>query len=137
MRVVIDTNVLLDVFQNRTAHYAGSAAVLAMVERQEIDAVMPAHALTTLFYLVRKYGTRVDAEAAMDRVLDHFEIGALDAAGWRKARALPMKDFEDAVVATVAESFHCSLVITRNTDDFLKSPVPAFTPIDFLGQYFP
>ena len=39
----------------------------------------------------------------MDRVLRHFQIGNLDAAGWEKARQLPFADFEDAVVATVAE----------------------------------
>ena len=80
MTVTVDINVLLDVFQNRVAHYTESAAVLAMVERKEIKAVLPAHALTTLYYLVRKYGSRPDAEAAMDRVLDHFEIGNLDPA---------------------------------------------------------
>lgn len=135
MRVTVDINVLLDVFQKREPHYAASARVLAMVQEGALDAVFPAHGVTTLYFLVRKYATRPDAEAAMDEVLDHFQIGNLDADGWRRARTLPMGDFEDAVVATVAESTDSAFVITRNTGDFTRSPVAAITPIEFLGQF--
>ena len=137
MRVTVDINVLLDVFQKREPHYAASARVLAMIEQGEIEAVFPAHGITTLYYLARKHATRPDAEAAMDKVLDHFLIGNLDSDGWRRARSLPMTDFEDAVVATVAETSGSSLVITRNTADFTHSPVPAISPLEFLSQFPP
>lgn len=135
MRVTVDINVLLDVFQKHEPHYTASARVMAMVEEGEIDAVFPAHGLTTLYYLARKHSTRTDAEAAMDKVLDHFEIGNLDPDGWRRARSLSMPDFEDAVVATVAETSGSALIVTRNTDDFTCSPVPAVSHLEFLGQF--
>lgn len=137
MRVTVDINVLLDVFQKREPHYAASARVMAMIEKGEIEAVFPAHGITTLYYLARKHATRPDAEAAMDKVLNHFQIGNLDSDGWRRARSLPMTDFEDAVVATVAENSGSSLVVTRNTDDFIRSPVPAVSPLEFLGHFSP
>jgi predicted nucleic acid-binding protein len=130
----VDINVLLDVFQKREPHYAASARVLAMIEDGEIERVFPAHGMTTLYYLARKHASRPDAEAAMDQVMDHFSIGNLELGGWRRARALPMDDFEDAVVATVAETSGSSLMITRNTTDFALSPVPAISPADLLGQ---
>ena len=40
--------------------------------------------------------------------------------------------FEDAVVAATAARENLDYLITRNTDDFDKSPVPAITPADFL-----
>ena len=134
MTVTVDINVLLDVFQMRQPHYAASAQVLSLVTAGTLTGVCPAHGLTTLYYLVRKHATKADAEAAMDRVLRHFQIGNLEAAGWQKARRLPFTDFEDAVVATVAEATASTFIVTRNTDDFSGSPVPAITPSDFLSQ---
>ena len=137
MKVTVDINVLLDVFQKREPHYAASARILAMVQQGEMTGVFPAHGFTTLYYLVRKHASRPDAESAMDQVLEHFEVGNLDSAGWSRARSLPMPDFEDAVVAVVAEKSTSDFIITRNTGDFIHSPVPAITPSEYLSQFAP
>jgi predicted nucleic acid-binding protein len=133
--VTVDINVLVDVFGNRQPHYAESARVVDLIVVSDLTGVCPAHGLTTLYYIVRKIISKEDAEAAMDRVLDHFEIGDLDAAGWREARALPFGDFEDAVVAAIARKTASAFIITRDLDGFAGSPVPAITPADFLGQF--
>jgi predicted nucleic acid-binding protein len=134
VKVTVDINVLLDVFQKREPHYAASAQVVSMIAAGTVDGVCPAHGLTTLFYLVRKYASKPDAESAMDQVLRHFQIGNLDAAGWQEARQLSFADFEDAVVATVAKAAASDFIITRNVGDFAGSPVSAITPADFLSQ---
>jgi predicted nucleic acid-binding protein len=133
--VTVDTNVLLDVFQKREPHYAASAQVVSMVVAGTLVGVCPAHALTTLYYLVRKYASKPEAEAAMDRVLSHFQIGNLDSDGWREARQLLLADFEDSVVAAVARATASAFIITRNAGDFTGSPVPAIPPADFLSQF--
>jgi hypothetical protein len=88
-------------------------------------------------YLVRKHAAKADAEAAMDRVLRHFQIGNLDATGWQRARQLAMDDFEDAVVAAVAAASGSAFVVTRNVGDFAQSPIAAIAPADFLSQHAP
>jgi predicted nucleic acid-binding protein len=130
--VTVDINILLDVFQRRQPHYAASAHVISMAETGALKGICPAHGLTTLYYIVRKVATKQDAEAAMDRVLDHFQIGNLDASGWREARSLPMDDFEDATVAAVAKASGSDFIITRDHGDFARSPVAAISPADFL-----
>lgn len=137
MTVTVDINVLLDVFQQRQPHYAASAQVVSFVAAGKISGVCPAHGLTTLYYLVRKHAAKPNAEAALDRVLRHFQIGNLDAAGWQRARLLAMGDFEDAAVAAVAEASGSAFVVTRNVADFAQSPVPAIAPVDFLSQHAP
>lgn len=137
MTVTVDINVLLDVFQQRQPHYAASAQVVSLVSEGKLTGVCPAHGLTTLYYLVRKHATKADAEAAMDRVLRHFQIGNLDAAGWQRARLLAMGDFEDAAVAAVAAVSGSTLVVTRNVADFARSAVPGIAPVDFLSQHAP
>lgn len=137
MTVTVDINVLLDVFGNRQPHCIISARVVDMVAAGTLAGVCPAHGLTTLYYLVRKYASKNDAEAAMDRVLDHFEIANLDATGWREARLLPLGDFEDAAVAVVPKATASAFIITRNVGDFAGSPVLAVSPADFLSQLPP
>lgn len=83
MKVTVDINVLLDVFQKREPHYAASAQVMSLVVEGELGGVCPAHALTTLYYLVRKHGSQANAEAALDGVLCHFQIGNLNAEDWQ------------------------------------------------------
>lgn len=82
----MDINVLLDVFQNRAPHEVAAAQVLNLIASGKLDATIPSHALTTLYYLVRRHATKSDAESALDRVLQHFAIGNLDSAGWHRAR---------------------------------------------------
>lgn len=134
MTVTLDINVLLDVFQRREPYYAASAQVMSLVVDGTLTGVFPAHGLTTLYYLVRKHASKPNAEIAMDRVMEHFQIGNLDMAGWREARGLPLADFEDAAVAIVAKVTGSAFIVTRNTGDFAGSPVLAITPADFLSQ---
>lgn len=135
MTVTVDINVLLDVFQQREPHYAASAQVVALVTSGRLTGVCPAHGLTTLYYLVRRHGSKPDAELAMDRVLAAFTIGSLDREAWRQARMLPLPDFEDAAVAMVAKASSSSFIVTRNVGDFVESSVPAISPADFLSQF--
>ncbi len=137
MTVTVDINVLLDVFQQREPHFAASAQIVSLVASGKLTGICPAHGLATLYYLVRKQDTKAAAEAALDQVLSYFVIGNLDNNGWRRARLLPINDFEDAAVAVVAEVSGSALLLTRNIGDFAQSPVPAITPTDFLSQHTP
>jgi len=44
-----------------------------------------------------------------------------------------MQDFEDAVVASLAESCHCQYIVSRNAGDFKDSRIPTLTPEEFLA----
>ncbi|TDU64127.1 putative nucleic acid-binding protein [Prosthecobacter fusiformis] len=134
MTVVVDINVLLDVFQRREPYYAASAAVLNQIMNGRMVGICPAHGLTTLFYLARRHGTQVDAEAVIDRVLEYFEVVSLDKSEWERARSLPMDDFEDAAIAVTAEKSGALFIVTRNEGDFVSSPVPAVSPASFLSR---
>ncbi len=130
--ILIDLNVGLDVVQKREPHYAASAAVLATVTRGKVDALLPAHALTTLHYIVGRYHGRPKADGVVDWLLKHFGIAATGREEIVRARGLHWPDFEDAVVAAAAESAGCAGIVTRNIRDFAGSPVPALTPEEFL-----
>jgi hypothetical protein len=65
-------------------------------------------------------------------LLADFIIHPSDKTNFQRARHLPLKDFEDALVASVAEVTGSNYIVTRNLSDFAGSPVPAVTPAEFL-----
>ncbi|MEI7731169.1 MAG: PIN domain-containing protein [Verrucomicrobiota bacterium] len=133
MKVLLDLNVVLDVVQNRLPYYQDSAEVLSLARLGEIEALLPSHALTTLYYILAKASAKPKADQIIDWMLAHFDVAVADKAVFRRARQLALPDFEDAVVASLAEAGHCDYIITRNVADFAGSPVAAVTPTNFLS----
>jgi hypothetical protein len=48
---------------------------------------------------------------------------------------LDMTDYEDALAAQCAKRIKADCIVTRNTADFMASPVPAKEPSAFLRQF--
>lgn len=134
MRLMFDINVLLDVYQRREPFYSASARALSRVAEYKDIGCLPSHALTTFFYVVQRFAGKQKANELVDWLLVHFEIVPQDKFQFSRARALEMVDFEDAAMATAAEAAKCELILTRNVEDFLGSPVQAVTPEEFLAQ---
>jgi hypothetical protein len=92
---MIDLNVLLDFVQKREPHYHHSSIVLSEVLNHKVDGIVPAHALTTLHYLVAKYADTQRANEITDWLLAHFDIAPADKLTFVHARNLQFDDFED------------------------------------------
>jgi predicted nucleic acid-binding protein len=132
MRLMLDLNILVDVFAQREPFYFDSAWVLGRVARFEHEGCTPGHALPTVYYIVRRHSGREAARGAVDWILGHLKIVPGSKSDFRKARTSPLQDFEDAVVVSAAESAQCEAIITRNAPDFARSPIRALRPADLL-----
>jgi predicted nucleic acid-binding protein len=130
--ILVDLNVLLDVVQKREPHYRASAAVLSEVVNGRVSAILPAHAFTTLFYIVERYQNHAKANEVVDWLLRYFGIAPIGRDELLYARELNWSDFEDAVVAASAEAANCRAIVTRNITDFPDSTVPVLTPHEYL-----
>jgi predicted nucleic acid-binding protein len=129
---MIDLNVLLDVLQQRAPHFECRASVLDLVAQKQVEAYVPAIAMTTLFYILRKSLADDRCRETIAWLLDTFRVAACSASTLREANVLPLHDFEDAVVSSAARETGCEVIVTRNTPDFLESPIEALTPARFL-----
>lgn len=135
MKLMFDLNVLLDVFQNRVPHYQFSSLLVKEVLKHTVVGVLPAHGITTIHYILTKYADRSKADKEIDWLLSRFEVADCGKSTFIQARSLAMNDFEDAVVAALAQITDCDFIVTRNEDDFTASPVTAITPKDFVEKY--
>ena len=131
MKITVDLNVLLGVAQNRLPHYAASEEVLHRARLGEYTAVLPGHALTTLHYIIEKYSSTTTANETIDGLLADFAVHPMDKTNFLRARQLPLKDFEDAVVAVVAETTGSQYIVTRNVADFAGQMFPLSLPLTF------
>jgi len=133
MKALLDLNVLLDVIQNRQPHYADSARVLSAARSGEFEALIPFHAVTTIFYLIERAQDTATAGQTVDWLLRHFDVPMADKNTLLHARNLKLRDFEDAVVTSVAASHRCDFIVSRNAVDFSTAPVKPISPADFLN----
>ena len=134
MIATVDLNIVLDVHCERAPFSTDSRIVLNLIEKRVVIGVFASHALTTLYYIARKDIGRPKAEAVVEYVLKHFNIIGLHRARWEFALRAGFSDFEDAAIATVAESSGSAVLITRNVPHFARSKVRAVTPWDFIWQ---
>ena len=131
--ILIDTHVILDLLLERPEHVAAARQVSDRVEAGELNAMLCATTITTIDYLARKQLGSAAAKDAMQALLSLYDIAAVTRSTLQLALDANMPDFEDAVLAHAAHQAGAHAIITRNLRDFAKSPVRAYTPLQFLG----
>jgi predicted nucleic acid-binding protein len=127
-KVLMDTNVVLDVLLDRPPHAAASAAVWAAIETGRAQGLLSAHAVATIYYLIRKERGVANTRQALAALLRVFDVAAVDRTVIRDALQMPLSDFEDCVSASAARFAGCDLIVTRDAKGFRGSPVRALTP---------
>lgn len=134
MKVLLDTNVVLDVLLDRTPHAADSARIFRLVEEGKATGLLCATTLTTLDYLLSQSLGRPDSRSVLARLLRLFEIAPVTRIVIEGALRSEMADFEDAVLVYAARQAGADAVVTRNPKDFTKATCPIFDPRQFLAQ---
>lgn len=130
MKILIDTNILLDVALRRQPFFADSARVLDWAEANPKAAAVAWHSVSNFAYLVKG-----DARKFLGDLLSFTEVAAGSTATVRQALAMPTRDLEDALQASAALEFGADLIVTRNIADYKKLPIKALTPTDFVAAY--
>jgi predicted nucleic acid-binding protein len=127
-RVLVDTNVVLDVLLDRQPHVEASAAVWAAIENRSVEGFLAAHAVTTIHYLIRKELGTAKAKRTVAALLRVFEVAPVDGAIIQESLELSMADFEDAVTISAARAVGCEFIVTRDPKGFRDAPVRCLTP---------
>lgn len=133
MRVLVDTNVALDLLQDRRPFVMDALQLFALGEAGRVELLLSTDAISTIFYVVSKNADAKAARKAISTLLDFVTLVALGEQAVLHGMALGLEDIEDALVAAVAEKAQAEAIITRNTKDFKRSPVRAITPKEFLS----
>jgi predicted nucleic acid-binding protein len=133
MKVLFDTNVVLDVLLAREPHSAVAAQLFALVERGQMQGAVCATTITTVHYLaVRAVGPKA-AQKHVRQLLSLFEVAPVNGELVASALDLGFTDFEDAVVHEAARAYGAAAIVTRNAKDFAKASLPILSPVELLA----
>lgn len=135
MRILIDTNVILDILQKREPFFMDSYQALRKAIENDNECLISVSAATDVFYILRKsLDSMQQAKEQIERLAQLVSFADVQGMDIHTALTRPMPDFKDAVVDVVAERNEAGYILTRNIKDFVGSTVPAILPADFLNK---
>ena len=134
MRVLLDTNVLMDVLLERELFVNESVQVFDQVVRGAVTGLICATTVTTIFYLTSREVGGEEAMRHIQKLMNLYEIAPVTRSVLDAALTSNSPDFEDAVLAEAAHQAGAQAIITRNLKDFAKSPVRAYTPRQWMAM---
>ena len=134
MKILLDTNIVLDVLADRAPFAEEAATIFKLCETRQVEGVIYALTIPNLVYVMRKELERDQISGVLQKLTAIFEVADMRAEDLRKAAALPIPDFEDALQSVCAQRIKADYIVTRNIKDFLQSKVMAVKPSELLER---
>ena len=133
MKVLFDTNVVLDHLLAREPHADTAERLLNLVDTGKIDGVICSTTATTIHYLASKVAGASVSLDYLRKLLAIFDVACVDREVLQGALELGFSDFEDAVLHEAACNVGAAAIVTRNGKDFARSTLPVFDPSELLA----
>ncbi len=137
MVLLIDTNILLDVLQERAPHFEASFKIWGLCEYDEsVTGYISSLSPMNVVYAMRKELTPDRTQEMFATLALTFKFADLKMSDLETAADMKWRDFEDAVQSVTASRINADYIITRNTKDFQDSPIKAITPEEYFMNIF-
>lgn len=140
MKILFDTDVVLDVLLDRLPFAEAGLLLFDRVEQKAIQGYLCATTITNIYYIARP---RVGKSVALNRIrelLGIFEIALVNRSVLEMAVEGNFSDFEDGVLYESARRVGAEFIVTRNISDFENAEIPVYSPdnlnalIDLCGE---
>jgi len=136
MKVLIDTNVVIDLLAQREPHYNSSAKLFTIANGKKLNAYVSALTIVTTHFIVSRELSETETRKVIRKFKSIVKILDLESRLVDLALDSDFKDFEDAIQFQTAIVNNLDAIITRNKRDFKKSAIPVYTTEEFLELYF-
>ena len=136
MKLLIDTNIILDVLLKREPFYNEGAKVLNLAKEDNISLYVSASAITDIYYIANQsLRDKAEVKDLIVKLINIVSIASVSEDEIRYALTLPWKDFEDSVQYSVALLQEMEGIVTRNSSDYKEAEVKIWTPKELLSQW--
>lgn len=132
MKVLVDTNVIIDFLLTREPFYRASLEVIKKCASREVIGYIAFHSVPNLWYILRKIPEDRRREWMLNICQFLQVVGVSHEEVIKAIRMESFKDFEDCLQDRCAQSVGAKYIITRNIQDFMNSDIQAILPEDFL-----
>ena len=127
MKILLDTNIVLDVLMDRMPFSDTAVELFSKVEEGNIIGYLCGTTITTVYYLAAKTLGAARAQEEIKKLLTLFEVAPVNRLVLESALAVDFNDFEDAVIHEAACHVGADAIVTRNLKDFKKSRISVYT----------
>ena len=133
MKILLDTNILLDMAMNRNSNHDAANEVITSCVSKKHEGYITAHSICDFFYICRK---EFNLEMKCNWVsffINTFTILTEDKQAFINClNAEDLDDLEDQLQMECSAAAELDYIITRNLKDFENSKVPAVSSEEFL-----
>ncbi len=135
MKILFDTNVILDYALIRQPFYDLADRIFVLIEQKQIEGYICASTFTDLFYILRKPRGKEWTLNFLGNLADLCQITSVDFAIVKEALTRHHKDFEDDIQYYSAVFINLDAIFTRNSNDFPVNSLHILTPEQLLQEF--
>ena len=137
MRVLLDTNIVVDVLQKKQPWFDSGKEIFTAAALQEITGYITAKQASDLyFFACKQLRGEPDIDKKARKILTNlfaiFEIVDSKGIDCEKALLRENGDFEDAMLIESALREKIDCIVTRNLVHFQNAQVPVYDPESFV-----
>ncbi len=129
IKVLLDTNVIIDALASREPFRADAEAILLLAAEERIAGFVTGSSMTDIYYLIRRKLSHNEALGALGMLMQTLDVVPVGEDECLEAMQTGMGDFEDAVVAVCADRVRADFIVTRD-EEFARTgcPIPVARP---------
>ena len=123
MRILVDTNVILDVLCNRTEFVEASSQIWKRCEVEQIEGFISALSVPNIVYILRKELSPQKTKQLFQQITMIFKIVDLKATDLKEAAEFTASDYDEAVLFCQARRIRADYIVTRTSANCKDSRV--------------
>jgi len=127
LKILLDTNIVLDILMDRMPFADSAVELFSKVEDGTVIGYLCGTTITTVYYLASKAVGAVRAQEEIRKLLNLFDVAPVNRFVLEAALVADFNDFEDAVIHEAACHVGADAIVTRNQKDFKKSRIPVYS----------
>lgn len=135
MKVFLDTNVVIDFYDQRREFYYPAAIIFDLAYRKKIDICVSVITFVNAFFILRKTYSKNELYTSMKSLAALCEITKADSLMIHRSLGKQTNDFEDCVQYESAMAHSADVIVTRNIKDFTCLDCNVMTPTEFLDTH--
>ena len=134
MKVLLDTNVVLDAIAKREPFHLDAQNVIDLILDNKLEGYITANSITDIYYIAKKHINQNDLRNTMRSLFTIFSIVDVLGTDCHKALDFPLDDYEDALLVVCSDKTAIDYIITRDKEFLQKAKlsITVISPADFL-----
>jgi predicted nucleic acid-binding protein len=136
MKIFVDANILVSVFNKEYPQFPSAARILSLVDNPKFEVFTSPVCLAIAFYFAEKKSGREKAKEKIKLITSRISISMIDSAVVQKASSdKTIDDFEDGMQYYGALQSGCKCIVTENVRDYYFAKIDVLTAQQFISAH--